>query len=392
MSITENTPLAYATWVENEQEHKALWIPQNDAPPPARIVMADDTLNADEAYRLASQGTYLLWRGDFQNARQLLQALARRVDKKRDKRKKKNDPQDAGISGVDAFNRHRLQQAQRSNLLNRLLIELDADAGVALRRAPDVRDACMAALGKLDDGFLLSLRALQGIIGAHEWRKKGVEIPGLSTRIHVHYGVFSPNRGEYIKLLQQAPLPTSDLAFDIGTGSGVLAAVLAQRGVRKIIATDQDPRALDCARENIERLGLGRVIQLQETDLFPEGKSALIVCNPPWVPARPTTAVEHAIYDPGNRMLLGFLNGLAGHLLPHGEGWLVMSDLAEHLGLRSPDFLPDAIAAAGLKVVGKLDARPEHPKTMDESDPLHAARRAELTSLWRLALAGPGLN
>lgn len=387
MSNTENTPPAYAAWVENDQSRKALWITQNDAPPPTRIVLADDTLSADEAYRLASQGTHLLWRGDFQNARQLLQALARRADKKRDKRKKKSDPQDAAVAGIDAFNQHRLQQAQRSNLLNRLLIELDADAGIALRRAPDVRDACMAALGKMSDGFLLSLRALQGIIGAHEWQKKGVAIPGLPARIHIHYGVFSPNRGEYIKLLQQAPLPASDLAFDIGTGSGVLAAVLAQRGVRKIIATDQDARALDCARENIERLNLGRVIQLQQTDLFPEGKSALIVCNPPWVPARPTTALEHAIYDPGSRMLLGFLNGLAGHLLPGGEGWLIMSDLAEHLGLRSPEFLPDAIVAAGLKVVGKLDARPDHPKATNESDPLHAARRAEVTSLWRLAIA-----
>jgi hypothetical protein len=36
-------------------------------------------------------------------------------------------------------------------------------------------------------------------------------------------------------------------------------------------------------------------------------------------------------------------------------------------------------------VLGKIDARPNHPKSMDATDPLHRARRAEVTSLWRLA-------
>ena len=62
-----------------------------------------------------------------------------------------------------------------------------------------------------------------------------------------------------------------------------------------------------------------------------------------------------------------------------------MSDLAEHLGLRSPDMLAQAIDAAGLQVLGRIDARPVHPKAGDASDPLHAARSLEVTSLWRLA-------
>ncbi len=370
----------YVAWTENEQSRKAQWLAQDGHGLPKRIVAADDTLSADAAYRLISQGTSVLWRGDFQNGRQLLQALARRIDKKKKPARAKAEP----ASPLDEFNRHRLHQSQRTQLLNKLLIELEADAGIALRRAPDAREACHAALGETRAPFLLPLRALQGIIGAHEWRKKGVAVPALAHPIHVHYGVFSPNRGEYIDLVAQAPLPARDLAFDIGTGSGVLAAVLAQRGVGKIIATDQDVRALACARENIDRLGFSQVIDLQQADLFPQGKSSLIVCNPPWLPAKPTVAIERAIYDPGSGMLLGFLNGLAGHLEPGGEGWLIMSDLAEHLGLRSREFLLQAIAAAGLRVAGRLDARPAHPKAMDESDPLHMARRAEVTSLWRL--------
>ena len=84
-------------------------------------------------------------------------------------------------------------------------------------------------------------------------------------------------------------------------------------------------------------------------------------------------------------MLRGFLDGLAAHLEPGGEGWLILSDFAEHLGLRTRDELLALIDAAGLKVAGKLDVRPHHPKASDATDPLHAARAAEITSLWRLA-------
>ena len=83
-------------------------------------------------------------------------------------------------------------------------------------------------------------------------------------------------------------------------------------------------------------------------------------------------------------MLLGFLQGLAAHLEPAGEGWLILSDLAEHLGLRGRDFLLAAIEDAGLRVVGRLDTVPVHGKARDSTDPLHAARSAEITSLWRL--------
>jgi hypothetical protein len=87
-------------------------------------------------------------------------------------------------------------------------------------------------------------------------------------------------------------------------------------------------------------------------------------------------------------MLLGFLSGLAAHLTPNGEGWLILSNLAEHLGLRTRAELLAAIDQAGLTVLGRMDAKPVHGKAADTSDPLHAARAAECTSLWRLGIAG----
>ncbi len=271
-----------------------------------------------------------------------------------------------------------------------LLVQLDEDYGIPLRRAPDVRQACAEVYGPGEEPSITSLRSLLGLIGAHEWRTKGIEIAAIGGRIHPHYGVFAPIRREYVDLIATAPLPDlsslGSVAFDIGTGTGVLAAVLARRGIRRVVATDQDPRALACARENLERLGLAGQVEVAQADLFPAGRAALIVCNPPWIPARPSSPIERGIYDPESRMLRAFLAALPAHLEPRGEGWLVLSDLAEHLGLRPRSELVAAVEGAGLKVVDRLDVRPRHPRAFDERDPLHAARAAELTSLWRLAV------
>ena len=396
-------------WTEAGAARSALWRSERGAPPPKSIVLADDTLSADNAYRLACEGTGLLWRGDFQNARLLLQSLVRRIDKPvkaskqaRVDRKKAAVAEASGVPAGQAFHLYRQSQAQRARVLGMVLIEFAADYSIALRRAPDAKQACSQAWGPIaqalepaEGASVASLRELMGVISAHEWRKKGVEFAALgkapNNRIYPHYGVFSPVRGEYVNLVANAPLPTKRpakfVAFDIGTGTGVLSAVLSLRDFDQVVATDQDPRALECARENIYKLRLPNPVKVMQANLFPEGLASVVVCNPPWLPARPGSPLEAAVYDEGSRMLLGFIKGLAAHLAPGGEGWLVLSNFAENLGLRTRAELLAAISAGGLKVVGRIDAKPEHPKALDAENPLHAARSAEVTSLWRLAAA-----
>jgi len=386
---------AWITWEESGTTHRARWRSESQALP-ATLLPVDDTLTANAAFKLVGEGTGLLWRGDFHNGRQLLQALGRRVDKPpRVHTPRKGAPAgtpapDAAALARDAFARHRATQARRAALLGRVLLQFEPDHTIALRRAPDVRAALTEAWGAPDGTpSVASLRELQGLIGAHEWRKKGVEVPALGGRIHPWFGVFSPLRGEYLGLIAQAPLPpgAQSLAFDIGTGTGVIAALLARRGVRQVVATDLDPRAIACATENVARLGFADQVRVVAADMFPEGRAALVVCNPPWVPTPANAAIERAVYDPDSAMLRAFLAGLPAHLAPGGEGWLVMSDLAEHLGLRAREEMLAWIAAAGLRVVARHDTRPTHPKAGDPSDPLFAARSKEVTSLWRLGAA-----
>lgn len=386
----------------NGQPQHAAWHSEAGRPAPARMQVADDRLAADAAYHLICEGSTLLWQGDFFNARHLMEALKRRVDKpklrgKAQKNAKPAHPPAPAATPALAFHQQRQVQARRAHILGSILIPLNGDYRIPLRRAPDVQAACTQAWGPADGtARVIALRELQGIVSAYEWRKNGVQIPALQTlggydRIHPHYGVFSPVRGEYVDLVAQAPLPatatqTAAVAWDIGTGTGVLAAVLAHRGVPQVIATDHAARALACAQDNVQRLGVAAQVQLCNVDLFPPGHADLIVCNPPWLPVRATTSLEQAVYDPDSRMLRGFLAGLAAHLRPGGEGWLILSDLAEHLGLRSRADLLAWTEAAGLRVVGRLDIRPHHRKTQNASDPLHSARAAEVTSLWRLAV------
>ena len=385
-AVTDPGSIPIIHWLEGGKAFEARWRSHNDAPPATRVVVADGKMTADEAYGLACQGTALLWRGDFQEARQMLTALGKRADRRN--RSSRTSAANSPIGPADAFHLYRQARSQRARTLNSLLIPLNDDYSIPLRRAPDIRQACLEAYGPAETASVTSLRGLQGVIGAHEWRLKGIEIPEAGGRIHPHFGVFAPIRREYVDLVATTPLPSAcnltSLAFDIGTGTGVLAAVLARRGIERVVATDLDPRALACARENIRQLGLTDLIEVVQADLFPSGRAALVICNPPWVPARPSSSMENGIYDPESRMLRGFLAKLPEHLEPGGEGWLILSDLAEHLGLRTRARLLEEFEAAGLRVLGRNEVPPRHPRAADTTDPLHKARAAEITSLWRL--------
>ena len=370
------------SWQEKNKPQTAIWQSEAGSPPPKNILIADDTANAKVAYKQVCEGAALLYTGDFQNAKQLLQAITRKFDIK---------PIKPAANLNEAFHQHRARQIQRASITNKILIELKYGA-CELRRAPDIKEAVAGALiinpkiDKLPAKLVLSLRELLGMIGAHEWRKKGVYIDALQANIHAHYGVYSPVRGEYLELINNAPLRDFKTAFDIGTGTSVIAAILVNRGIKKVIATDNNIRALNCTSDNIAQLGLKEYIEAEQANLFPAGskKADLIVCNPPWLPAKANAPIEQAIYDPNSQMLKGFLAGVKAHLNDDGEAWLVMSDLAEHLGLRTNEELQKWIADAGLTVIEKHDIKPKHTKSADQSDPLYAARSKEVTSLYRL--------
>lgn len=337
----------------------------------------DDSTTADRALRLLTHGRELLWTGDFHNGRQLLKAVGRRLDRKR---------KSASGDALTVFQRQRAQRAERAGVLGRIVVDLDGDYSLNLRRAPDVREACRHAYGPHGAPRRVAFTELQGVLGAWQWHQRGVYIDELGDRVYPDYGVFSPTRREYIDLVDRlaGEVDGRDV-LDIGTGTGVLAAVLARHGAR-VTATDVSERAVACARHNLDRLECAA--EVVPADLWPENyRGDVVVFNPPWLPGTPTSDLELGIYDAESDALRRYLAGLSAHLTEGGQGWLILSDLAEHLGLRTRDQLEQWIAEGGLRVDGRLDTAPRHAKVQDREDPLHVARSREVTSLWQLSVA-----
>ncbi len=339
----------------------------------------DDRLAADRALARLRRGERLLYTGDYRNARQLLSALGRRLDR---------PPRDPKGTVRERFLAERAAKGREATLLSGVLVELDASLRVRCANAPDVAEACRAAWGAQAGSRVLPLRELLGVLGSWEWQRKGIPVAALDGRaVHPHYGVFGPVRQEYVGLVAAAPAPRGLRAFDVGTGTGVLSLVLARAGAQEVVATDIEPRAAACARENVARFGLSERIQVVEADLFPPGTADRVLFNPPWLPLRPHSPIEAALYDTDHQLLRRFLGNVRAHLAPGGEAWLVLSDLAVRLGLREAGALERWWTDAGLQLAWQRDARPTHKRAADEGDPLHAARSAEVTSLFALTAA-----
>ena len=94
-------------------------------------------------------------------------------------------------------------------------------------------------------------------------------------------------RGIKINMMTGLPSPPLHIA-DVGTGSGCIAVALAHELPHaEILATDISARALEVARRNASRHGLGDRILFLQTDLLESVNEAnsfdLIASNPPYV-------------------------------------------------------------------------------------------------------------
>jgi release factor glutamine methyltransferase len=91
--------------------------------------------------------------------------------------------------------------------------------------------------------------------------------------------------------------------IDVGTGSGCLAVALAhERPLAHVTATDISDQALDVARHNAGRHGVGDRVHCQKADLL-EGVDQvvdLIVSNPPYVRDRDRAGLQPEVgrYEP----------------------------------------------------------------------------------------------
>jgi ribosomal protein L11 methyltransferase len=126
-----------------------------------------------------------------------------------------------------------------------------------------------------------------------------------------------------LALLQELMLDGRS-AIDVGTGSGVLAIAASKLGASAVVAFDEDPQALENARENIDRNGVAAIVDVRELDL---GAGAFVL---------PPAAVVMA-------------NLTSGVLLKHAERLKTLVDADGVLLISgfSPDDLEELVAAFG---------------------------------------------
>lgn len=121
--------------------------------------------------------------------------------------------------------------------------------------------------------------------------------------------------------------------LDVGTGSGAIALAIAQELPRsEVFATDRSAEALDVARSNADRLGLGRQVHFAAGTVPGEQRSDLLVANLPYVSEEEwgTLAPEITEFEPRGALVAGPSGLEAIELL-----------LGEVRGMQRP---PDAVA------------------------------------------------
>jgi len=348
---------------------------------PLQALTANDTTRSTAALHHIRTGEALVYTGgDYHNARQLLQAVKRKIAgtsssprrKKRAKEKKKItgavETNTAPFVVGNQWMKQRQLQRDQSELVHKIFIQVSLEDGrpsqiMGLKRTPtNVKDIFSYAFqndkvmnvkgGEISSSsqpkyFLASLADFLAMVGGYEWHRKGVYIDALQDYIFPHFGVFPPTRQDYIQLMDNINVDRTTRQnpirmMEIGIGSGVLSIILLQRKkVDRVIGTDINPYAIACAKANMQQFGFQEDLIL--ADLFPpkaattneekNRKVDVVLFNPPWIPGNAATWLDQAVYDPDQNLLRRFLLQVQHHVTEDGHVYLLLSNLGMLLGL-----------------------------------------------------------
>jgi predicted nicotinamide N-methyase len=235
--------------------------------------------------------------------------------------------------------------------------------------------------------FALPFIEVQSLHGAWERYDTGTHLAVLGHSLHPFYGTYAPTRVSHLELfgtwLSQYEGPRVR-AVDVGTGSGVLALMLARAGFGHIVATDSNPNAIESVSRELQRRPTRPPIELIHGDLLGPGSSEeeLVVFNPPWIQGTVASQLDSALYfEPS--LFERFFDQAVARLSPQGRIALVFSNVMTLLQPDIPHPIEAELARARLQLVSKRTRKVK--PTPDKSG--RRRRTKERVEVWELARA-----
>ena len=259
---------------------------------------------------------------------------------------------------------------------------------LALNKAPDI--GWFQELYSDTADFLLPFPQVQGLNSAWQWFVKGIEIPGLNRRLFPFYGTYFPTRFGHLELFQtwlQSYRGPRQLAWDIGTGCGVLALQLLQAGFARVKATDTNANAVESVRRELRRQDPAGVLELAEADLFgaDQEQAELILFNPPWLEGVARSPIDAAVYYEDG-LFERFFVETHRRVTREGRVVLLFSNLQQTADASAQHPIERELAQGGRFVLVDRQARPAQTASAKtkrrKRDPA-----TEHVELWELAPA-----
>ena len=263
---------------------------------------------------------------------------------------------------------HAAKQAYREAYRDhawRLLVPVEGGR-VALPGAPEI--GFLSELYPELERFWLPLAEVRDL--SHAWHRysQGVEMPVLGHRLHPFYGTYLPKRTAHLELFAtwlSAWSGARERAIDVGTGSGVLALMLARAGFSEVVATDLNPNACESVRRELGRRPAG--VRVLEGDL--------IVFNPPWTRGPVENLLDRALsYD--DDLFERFFDQAHARLREGGRVVLVFSNVPRLVQPDEPHPFDEELSRGRFSLVAKQTRRVR---------PRPGERTREKVEVWELA-------
>ncbi len=235
--------------------------------------------------------------------------------------------------------------------------------------------------------FVLPFVHVQALRGAWSRYIEGVHLSVLGHRIHPFYGTYVPTRVSHLELfgtwLSQYRGPR-ERAVDVGTGCGVLALMLCKAGFERVLATDNNPNAVESVAREMQRRPSTTPIDLAHGDLLCEDSTPaeLIVFNPPWTRGKAEGLLDRSLsFDDG--LFERFFDQACARLTPSGRIVVLFSNVMQLVQPDLPHPILTELERGRLQLVQKQQRKVKASR--DKSGQRRKTR--ERVEVWELAKA-----